>query len=275
MAKGIIALDIDGTLVSHHRPLSQRLCEVLAGYHRLGFTLLFATGRTLQWGMNHLVAVPCPFYLAPYNGAVVYSFPEKQALFSSFLQLTDLFPLSPFIEQFGALIYEGLGEERIFFTPKMFSQKMLDHVNARRVRQKESFVEISSIEDLPDCDYASVRFFTMKELASIMSQAISAQTSLQSPSMKDSLNPNIFVVQVTAKEASKGQALAFLQQKISYTTIAAGDDMNDMDMLQRATVGIAMHEAPTAVKNIASIIAPPFFDDCIIGTLHEAVSRLC
>jgi Cof subfamily protein (haloacid dehalogenase superfamily) len=274
MAKGIIALDIDGTLVSNHRPLTQNLCQVLSEYHKDGFELLFATGRTLQWGMNHLVALPCPFYLAAYNGAVVYSFPEKQVLRSSFLQLSDLLSLSPFIEQFGALIYEGLGQERIFYTPNMFSQKMLAHVHARRTRQNEVFVEISSLEDLPECAYASVRVFAMRELAEVIGQTIAARTSLRAPSMKDALNPKIFVVQVTSRDASKGQALTFLQQKIPVKTIAAGDDMNDIDMLQRATVAIAMHEAPVEVKNVASIIAPPFFEDCIIAPLREAVGRL-
>ena len=274
MAKGIIALDIDGTLVTNHKPLSQGLCRVLSEYHDEGFELLFATGRTLQWGMNHLVAIPCPFYLAAYNGAVLYKIPEKQVLHSSFLQIPDLLPLSPFIEQFGALIYEGLGQERIFYTPKLFSPKMLEHVNTRRTRQNEVFVEISSIHDLPDCAYASVRLFALKELAMTVGKTISAKTSLNAPTMKDSLNPQIFVVQVTSKTASKGQALGLLQQKISGQTIAAGDDMNDLDMLQRAAVRIAMHEAPDSLKNIATIIAPPFFEDCIIGPLQEAVGRL-
>jgi hypothetical protein len=250
------------------------LCQVLAGYHDAGFELLFATGRTLQWGMNHLEALPCSFYIAAYNGAICYKIPDKKVVFSSLLRLADLMPLAPFIEQFGALIYEGLGQERIFYTPKLFPQQMLEHVHARRTRQNENFIEISSIQELPDCDFASVRLFALKELAEVIGKTVSIKTSLNAPTMKDSLNPEISVVQITSKKASKGQALAFLQQSTSGKIVAAGDDMNDIDMLQMATVAIAMHEAPESVKNVAAIIAPPFFEDCIIGPLQDAVGRL-
>ena len=183
MAKGIIALDIDGTLVSNHRPLSQTLCRVLKEYHDSGYILLFATGRTLRWGMNHLDDLDCPFYLAAYNGALLYKVPEREVVKTAFLSLPDVRALWPFVEQFGALLYEGLGEERIFYTPHLFSQKMLDHVLLRKTRQKETFVEISSFDELPACAYASIRFFANRVIAEIVGQTIAGRTSFTSPTM--------------------------------------------------------------------------------------------
>ncbi len=72
MARGIIALDIDGTLVSGNQPLSSTLVSFLTSLHQDGWTVLFATGRSTQWSLEHLEVHPFGFYLAAYNGACIF-----------------------------------------------------------------------------------------------------------------------------------------------------------------------------------------------------------
>ena len=271
MAQGIIALDIDGTLVHRHQPLSRPLSEFLASLHHDGWEILFATGRTIRWSLEHLSSLPFPLFLAPYNGACLYSFPDGEVLSSDFLARAGVLQLEPYSARFGSVIYEAQGDERILYTEKSFSPPILSHLRNRQFGQKEQWAVIDSLADLPDMDIASLRFFLPPDEALRLSLSLRQATALKAPTMKDSYSESLRIVQVTAPGASKGSALHLLRKKFpNLPTIAAGDDMNDIDLLSEADVGIAMASAPDELKHLASIVAQPG-DDAIIEALRTAV----
>lgn len=260
MTQGIIALDIDGTTLSDNQPPPQSLVEKLFSLYANGWKILFATGRTLQWSEHHLENLPFPFFLACYNGACIFSYPEKKTLHSSFLLLKDLMALTPYVHQFGAAVYELGKDERVFIAKEKFSPYMQKHMDKRQAVQKEQEVEISSLDSLPDIQYASVRFFILKKDASFLLQAIEENTNVFPLLMKDSFDENVRIIQITAKGSSKGGALRFLKKKYPLVlgTIAAGDDTNDIDLLEEADIGIAVGDAPQELRKVAySVAAAP------------------
>lgn len=275
MKQGIIGLDIDGTLVTQHQPLSEPVTSFLVALHRDGWKILFATGRTVRWSMEHLSSLPFPFFLAPYNGACLFLLPEKQLLASALMDRADVKRLEPFIDQFGAIIYEAGGQERIFYTPNHFSEKILEHLEDRQSKQHERWIPVLNVERIPQISVAGVRFFLSPEAALLLGEAISSSTSLLAPTMKDSFQPDLRIVQVTSRGASKGQALRALRDRYpGAKVIAAGDDMNDIDLIQEADVGIAMGSAPEAVRHHAALVASMKGEDPIIEALKEAIRML-
>jgi len=73
--------------------------------------------------------------------------------------------------------------------------------------------------------------------------------------------------------AGKGNALLTLAKRLNVRpeeTAAVGDDVNDVDMLRKAGVGIAMGNAPEAVKAEADFVVAANSDD----GLAEALGRL-
>jgi Cof subfamily protein (haloacid dehalogenase superfamily) len=71
-------------------------------------------------------------------------------------------------------------------------------------------------------------------------------------------------VEATAMGASKGQALAFLAQKLGVSqaeTMAIGDNDNDVDMVAWAGLGVAMGNASTAVKAAANHVTETIAED--------------
>ena len=274
MVKGIIALDIDGTLVTQHQPLSPNLASFLGDVHAEGWVILFATGRTIRWSMEHLASLPFPFYLAPYNGACLFSFPQKEVIASALLDHSDVMKLSAFIGLFGAVIYEAGGEERIFYTARRFSGMILEHLRSRQEQQKEEWIAIDTLSRLPRIRVAGVRFFLSPEAALMLGETITDTTSLLAPTMKDAFNTDLRVIQVTAPGASKGQSLRALRKHYpEVKAIAAGDDMNDIDLLEEADIGIAMASAPDALKKVSTLVAPSSGEDPIIEALRQAIAK--
>ena len=64
MTQGIVALDIDGTILSHNQRPSPLLSATLASMERDGWKIVFATGRTRAWSIHHLEDLPFPFFVA-------------------------------------------------------------------------------------------------------------------------------------------------------------------------------------------------------------------
>lgn len=274
MTQGIIALDIDGTTLSCNMPPPQSLVEKLFSLYTDGWKILFATGRTLQWSEHHLKNLPFPFFLACYNGACIISYPEKKMIHSSSLLLKDLMSLTPYAHQFGVSVYELGGENKVFIVKEKFTPQLQKHLDRRQAVQREHLVEISSIEDLPDIQYASARFFIFKKDASFLMQAIEENSSVQPLLMKDSFDEDIRIIQITAKGSSKGGALRLLRKKYPLVlgTIAAGDDTNDIDLLEEADIGIAVGDAPQELRKIAySVAASP---ENVHSLLDQAITVL-
>ena len=270
MAQGIIALDIDGTLVQRHRPLSLPITDFLASLHQDGWQILFATGRTIRWSLEHLFTLPFPFFLAPYNGACLCSFPDGTMLASAFMTRSDVLRLESLSEKLGSVVYEAGGEERIWYTKPSFPLSVLTHIQNRQKRQKEQWTAIGSLAELPEVDLASVRFFASPDEAKRVS-SLAGGMAFRAPTMKDSFDAAVWIVQVTALLASKGQALRSLRAVFpKVPEIAAGDDMNDLDLIAEADIGIAMASAPDELKRLSLVVAPPG-ERALISALRTAV----
>lgn len=271
MPCGILALDIDGTIVHKHQPPSIQVAEYLTSLAREGWIIFFATGRTVRWSLEHLSSLPFSFFLAPYNGACLYVIPENTVLQQAFLDRSRVIKLAPFSAEFGSVIYEAGGEERIFYTEKMFSTSVRQHLQNRQINQKEQWEVLGDLTELPEMEVASVRFFLQPDEAYRIAKSIIEQTNLRAPTMKDSFWDALRIVQVTSIEASKGQALLAVRKKFpAIPVIAAGDDCNDVDLLLAADVGIAMASAPEELKLIASIIATGG-SESIIDAIQDAI----
>lgn len=252
MTQGIVALDIDGTMLSHNQDPSPLLIDMLTLMHKEGWKILFATGRTVAWSLRHLENLPVPFFLAAFNGAVLFSFPERKKLHASSLLKEDVLALSPFIDRFGVIAYEMDGD-KAFVSRQSCSPFIQEHLLKRKEAQNENWVEFSSVQDLPLVAYASLRFFVMKGNEEFLQQAIQKSSFLTALTMKDSFHSDVKIIQVTAKGVSKGASLRYLCKK--YTpllgTIAAGDDSNDIDLLESADIGIAVGDASAELRKIA------------------------
>lgn len=81
-------------------------------------------------------------------------------------------------------------------------------------------------------------------------------------------------VEIVHKEANKRNALEFLANKFNIKKeeiIAIGDNFNDMDMIQYAGLGVAMGNAPQYLKEIANFVTSSNDEDGVRCVLEKFV----
>ena len=93
--------------------------------------------------------------------------------------------------------------------------------------------------------------------------------------IRDPLGDDVYLILVTVKGATKGRALRRIKQIVGRggPTIAAGDDLNDISMLQEAEIRIVMEGAPLEMLPLATLVGKHGKQHGIIAALSQAVAK--
>ncbi len=276
--KGIIALDIDGTITTECHEISP---EVIAYFNSLavaGWRFIFITGRTFQWGFDVVRLMPFPCHFAVQNGAIIFSMPEQKIVAKKYIT-SSIFPLMEKIcdgEPSDFVVFAGYEyDDKCFFRPRHFEASLLDYIHQRAAALKEVWIPLNSYSELPLLEFASVKCFGQHESAIRIAQRIEELLGLHVPLIRDPFNHFFYVIQATHPQTNKGAVVKDFKNMsgISGPVIAAGDDNNDISMLEMADVKIVMQTAPQPMLLMADLIAPPAVENGIIQGLEQAIMR--
>lgn len=275
--KGIIALDIDGTVTAEAHSIDLEVIWTLTQLAHSGWQLIFITGRPFQWGIKTLERLPFSYTLAVQNGALLIEMPSRKILARNYLSKSLLPDMEKISQEFHTdfVIYSGMeNEDWCYYRPKLMSSSLLSYVLERTAYLGEKWQSMTDFDDLSISFFSAVKFFTKEDDAINLSQRIENFLDLHAPPNRDPFNDHYYVIQATHPEATKGNILKeFLRLKGEQgPIIAAGDDYNDLSMLKVAQVKVVMSNAPSEILKIADIIAPPATQRGIIEGLNRAIS---
>lgn len=278
--KGIIALDIDGTLTATTHELDKDVINALIEIEREGWRFIFITGRSFQSGLRVLGALPFSYALGVQNGALLLEMPSRKVLSRKYLS-KEMIPLMEAIgeeQKTDFAIYSGLeNDDWCYYRPSHLPPSMQSYALQRAISFRERWEPLQSFLDLPISLFPAMKFFAKEEQAFTLSDAIEKKLGLPAPPNRDPFHHDYFVIQATHQEATKGHVLQDFVRLMKHPgpIIAAGDDYNDYSMLQIADVKIVMVNAPGDLIKIADIVAPPASQNGIIQGLKEAADGLC
>ncbi|NGX58658.1 MAG: Phosphatase YwpJ [Chlamydiae bacterium] len=270
---GLIALDIDGTVTCDHDTIPGEVLAFLDDCVDQGFDLIFITGRSYPRTVP-MIQLKSPYYLAVQNGAQCFHVPSEELIFDRFLDPS----LLPYLEQIcqeeptGMLVFDATHEEDIcYFRESDFSRDLFEYLVRRREVFREKWVEV---EDFPKKRFPAVKYFGfLDSLERICGHMHRRGLKLDAPIIRDPFGEGYYVVQATAHGVNKGDALTRFaaHRKNGGPLIAAGDDYNDMSMLQAADKKVVMRNAPREILDMADVVAAPASEMGIIEGLKRAI----
>lgn len=280
MDQGILALDIDGTLTGKDHKIPSDVMEYLGRCQAEGWQLLFVTGRPFTFGSAPLRSLSFPFYFSFCNGAFLMKMPEKEVLEEHPLSATLFPPLVEFArqEELGVVLHvaSGLSEE-VFYTPSAYAQEMLDYLKKRREVTKEEWKAVDSIltSDFSSATYAKI-FGPRYSLQLIAEKIVDKALPLAFSLITDPIGPPQALLLLTDPQGTKGEALRSVRRrsKKGIAAIGAGDDMNDLSLLEEADFAIAIAGSPEPLCDIADCIAESTEENGIILAIEKARRKL-
>ena len=131
--KGIIALDIDGTITSSKDALEPEVGRYLNQLTAEGWRIIFITGRTYSFAKPILVDIEGDFFVAVQNGAALYEMPQEKCVKKNDLSTELLGRLEPLFQN------EGTG----FLVDRVKRTEIFVTINGEIFRLKSSSISTS------------------------------------------------------------------------------------------------------------------------------------
>lgn len=276
---GWLALDIDGTLTDQTHTVPKEVVTFLKNLHVQGWKIFIITGRTLSFASKALKLFDFPCYLAVQNGADVFYTPNQELIFRHYLS-PKIIPCleglcAEFTEDF--LVYAGWERgDFCYYRPHRFSQKIQAHIDMMKQLSSEPWQAVNSFAFADHLSFPLIKCLGSKEEMIILHDSLKNDERLAISLIRDPLAKEVYLNLITHPEATKGCALRNVVKQTGKggKIIAAGDDFNDVSMLNQADIKIVMQTAPRELHNLADIIAKPSCQHGIIHALETALMEL-
>ena len=249
----LIATDLDGTLLRSDKTISAYTASVLEKCQKQGIKLVFATGRgqtaaILTQGIDFDGKITMNGAVGKIGDEVVYSRLIPSEILRPILVNLDKMGINV-ATQVGGIDYSNFVASD--FWPWVTSFKITDFTKHSLDAEK-----VYCPKTTPE-----QRAYIEKMLPENLYTVVTADTT----------GP---FLQIMHKEASKSKAIAALADVwgISFDEIVAfGDDLNDVDMLLYAGIGVAMGGALDEVKAVANQICKENDDDGVACWIEENI----
>lgn len=251
----MIGLDLDGTLLTSDKKLLPFTRQVLTEAIERGIQVLMATGRPYTGIPEELRKLPGIRYALTSNGARILDTQTGKALIEHLLPLESAKKALEILQKYDTLqevYFEGQGyaeaEKLDRISRYHHNPHMWEYVRSSR-KPVDSLPELIAREGR-DMDKVQALFADMGELA----QAWKELERYEELVLVSSLGYNI---EINAAGVDKGIGLMELGELLGFCPeeiMACGDGDNDIQMLERAGIGIAMGNAEEKVKAAADYI---------------------
>lgn len=254
MTSRVIALDLDGTLLTPTKTLLPSSLQALARAREAGFTPLIVTGR-------HHVAIH-PFYQALAldtpaiccNGTYLYDYQAKKVLESDPLPVDQALQLIDMLNEHKVHALMYVDDAMVYETPTGHVLRTMNWAQSLPPEQRPVFTQVNSLAQTAREVNAVWKFaLTDEDSAKLNAFALEVEQQLGlecERSWHDQID-------IARQGNSKGKRLAqwVASQGLSMEDVVAfGDNFNDISMLQAAGVGVAMGNAADEVKAHADVV---------------------
>lgn len=231
----ILFIDLDGTLLTDEKQITQESKNVLKLCHEKGILVGFITARTTRKLWELIKCVPCDF-VASYDGALieVLSDGKFQTIFNRCLDKEVAFS-----------IIEDLSRRPDCDVFAYFEPFYLMNTTVSS-NETNSLLQYEQVRDkLPGCQRIRGRFFTHQnpcEFFSDMPVDVYAE------------NHDIVIRAIGANKRTAVKAILEHFGINKEAAVAIGDGEPDIEMFNECGIGIAMGNAPFSVKSAASFV---------------------
>lgn len=251
----LISTDLDGTLLDSHESISPENTKIMKKLSDAGIIIAVNTGRTLFEMPQPVREHPYIDYFICSNGAVIYN-KEKKIVYKEYLSrqsFKTVFDMLLGYDTSFAIHENGIS---VLDKNKATVEFWTDHRASEYAAR--NFVNFSDVEENFVSRYSKPSDVEMIccyfKYADELTECISRLQDVPSVKIAASSNENI---EVFSDGANKGLTLAALCNIVGVSldeTIAVGDSPNDITMLERAGLAVAVSNAMEPVKAKSDVV---------------------
>lgn len=268
----LVILDIDGTLVGHSNELTPTVKAAVQRVKEWGIPITIATGRMYQSALRFYQELDLQLPLLAYQGAWIQTPQDPSVLYHKPVPLSLATGLLSLLDDPG--FQDGLCIH-LYINDRLY-------VEERGAMSSATYAQRSGVILHPMDNWRSVLTQEPTKLLILSSQAPLLQRiwdlfqAHYGQSLYLTRSTEAFV-EATHPHVNKGTAVTWLAQHLGIplgSVMAIGDNYNDLEMIQDVGWGVAMGNAPEAVKAVAQWVAPSVDADGVAVALDRVIEQL-
>lgn len=252
MSIRLIAFDLDGTLLTTDKRITEETYAALEEAAARGVYLVPCTGRLYKMVPDVVKELPFVKYMITVNGARIYDHKEKTAIYKAELPADVAESVFDYVETL-PVIYDCYQDNEAWVDREFYDRAEELMSEARTVRLVHMRTPIENFRQVIRERKRPVEkiqmFFDDDERRKL--ELVRIAEKFPMCTIVSSIRNNI---EVNARMATKGNTLAHLCEYLGIDLsecAAIGDGNNDISMLTVAGTGIAMDNAWDEVKKVA------------------------
>ena len=277
MAIRMIGLDLDGTLLNSNKELTARTRAVLQEAAARGIVVVPATGRPLVGLSEEIRTLPGVRYAVVTNGAAVCDLQTGERLHRDCMAVEDAAEIlrrtrrlrvvqGVFVGDWGYM--EAIDRCRV--AELSLAEQMKQYIVASR----------HVVEDLPsylrergEAPEKTVLMFLRTPEGGLFDYDEAIAVVREYPEVQF-VSGGVGNIEITHKTAGKGAALLMLGKKLGIAReelMAVGDSGNDLDMIEKAGLGVAMANSEAALLEKADAVTCSNDEDGVAAAIEKFV----
>ena len=265
--KRLIVSDCDGTLLNSSNTVSERVRMAINEYVSCGGVFAVCTGRMLCSILPRVRELGLKGLVAAYQGSVIADIESGKMLRQNSLNSADCAEICAFAEKHN-------------FTCNAYSNEVLYTNIPAGDKGLETYETVTGVKAVI-IDGAMSKFIRDKKLAcnkitflvypedrERLYKLLQAEFSLRF----DVTCSAVCLVEVSPKGDDKGMALKYIADYFGIdlsSTVAIGDNLNDLSMIKIASVGVAVGNAVDELKMEADFIAVSNNEDAVAEVIEK------
>lgn len=248
-----MALDLDDTLLGRDLVFTPRVRRAVQAAMDAGLMVTLATGRMFRSALPLARELGMTLPIICYQGALIKDPLTTEVLFHRPVPLENARQIIQMARNWGLHVNVYVDDELYVarVTPEAKSYVRIAQVPVHPVGDLLEFLKSPPTKVVIVSDEATIDR-VMGDLRKMFGQTLYVTKSL--PMFCEIAHPG----------CNKGTALAFLAAHLGVSreeTVAVGDGLNDLEMVQWAGLGIAMGNAPQQLRDAAGWVTGPLQED--------------
>lgn len=265
--KQLIISDFDGTLIDNQNSISDNVRNTINEYVYCGGIFAVCTGRMLKSILPRVRELGLKGLVAAYQGSVIADIESGKILRNNSLSVDDCIEICTFAERHNFTCNTYSDEELYTNIPEgnsgLVQYERVTGVKAVCVNGSMSqFVKDNNLS----CN--KITFLVYPNDRERLYKLLQAQFSQK----YDVTCSAAVLVEISPKGDDKGAALKFIANHFGIdmsSTVAIGDNLNDLPMIKMASVGVAVGNAVDELKKEADYVTVTNNESCVADIIEK------
>ena len=255
----LIAVDLDGTLLNSYGEISKENKEAIKKAIDKGVQVVIASGRMPSSIENFCTEINANRYLIAGNGTLIYDTEEQEIIYDRFMEKQKVLNIIKICEE-NSIYYSIYTENSIITKSLNYNVLYYQYENSKKPEHKKTKINIvedvykyiDEINTMPllkmtVCDNNQVIFNSiirkLRELKDIDVLDVEHMSRKVIKSGTKDVSIEYFYTEITNLNVNKWNALKVIIEKLDIKpeeVMAIGDNINDIEMVQNAGMGVVM-----------------------------------